>query len=443
MVPPIAHRRPCANRSRNGPISGATITNGSIVRPRNSATWPRASPDGTWKKSDPASEIATAASPAVLKTCIWISRDSPDSPAPCASDARLADATVTRLNLPVPRASPTRPRPVTRAPVVRPWPDPSRAVVGVGSEVPSGWGSRQRCSSAMRSSCPDVDDSPRHGHAGVDLTLPHSISHASPRDRPSPTPRPTPRPTPSPPRRWTRPATPSSRTSAPLTSATTSAPSARASAWSPTSSPAPARGTSAGTGRSRWPAPRGSATSPSTRSSWSPATPRSSRRSGCPTASGSSPATCPRATCCRSTTTTRGSCRRTPSATTRSTTTTRRRSARSPRTSASAGSGRSRPRAATSPPSAGPTATPAPTRAIAQAAPDRCHSCGFLLRITGPLADTFGVCANGDANDDGRVVTFDHGCGAHSEVRIQKKHEPVPIPDHFLDTLTSDEIETF
>ena len=42
------------------------------------------------KNRVPASEIATAASPAVLKKCIWISRDSPDSPAPCASAARFA-----------------------------------------------------------------------------------------------------------------------------------------------------------------------------------------------------------------------------------------------------------------------------------------------------------------------------------------------------------------
>ena len=44
MVAPMAQRRPWLNRSRNGPISGATIANGSIVRPRNRATWPRASP---------------------------------------------------------------------------------------------------------------------------------------------------------------------------------------------------------------------------------------------------------------------------------------------------------------------------------------------------------------------------------------------------------------
>lgn len=84
-----------------------------------------------------------------------------------------------------------------------------------------------------------------------------------------------------------------------------------------------------------------------------------------------------------------------------------------------------------------------PESAIAQAAPDHCYTCGFLVRMTGTLAETFGVCANGDANDDGRVVSFDHGCGAHSEVRLAKKHEPIPVPDHVFDTLTPAEVETF
>jgi len=84
-----------------------------------------------------------------------------------------------------------------------------------------------------------------------------------------------------------------------------------------------------------------------------------------------------------------------------------------------------------------------PEAAIAQAAPDRCYSCGFLMRLAGPLAESFGVCANGDANDDGRVVTFDHGCGAHSEVRLAKKHAPVPVPDHVFDTLSLDDVESF
>jgi hypothetical protein len=84
-----------------------------------------------------------------------------------------------------------------------------------------------------------------------------------------------------------------------------------------------------------------------------------------------------------------------------------------------------------------------PSAPIAQAAPDTCSNCGFLMRISGPLTETFGVCANGNANDDGRVVSFDHGCGAHSEVQLAKKHEPQPLPDHVIDTLSTDEFETF
>jgi len=86
---------------------------------------------------------------------------------------------------------------------------------------------------------------------------------------------------------------------------------------------------------------------------------------------------------------------------------------------------------------------PGPESPIAQAAPDLCTNCGFLVRIAGPLSELFGVCANGNANDDGRVVSFDHGCGAHSEVQLAKKHEPTPVPDHVFDSLSTDEYETF
>lgn len=83
-----------------------------------------------------------------------------------------------------------------------------------------------------------------------------------------------------------------------------------------------------------------------------------------------------------------------------------------------------------------------PDAALAKSAPDPCTTCGFLLRLSGPLAELFGVCANGDANDDGRVVSFDHGCGAHSEVALTKKQKPQPLPDPVLDTLTSDDLDT-
>ena len=114
IVVPIAQRRPCANRSRNGPISGATIAKGSIVSPRNSATCPRASPVGTWKNSVPASEIATAASPAALTACSSIRRESPDAPAPSASAARRACRPTARPSRPVTRAAPLAPLPTAR-----------------------------------------------------------------------------------------------------------------------------------------------------------------------------------------------------------------------------------------------------------------------------------------------------------------------------------------
>lgn len=80
-----------------------------------------------------------------------------------------------------------------------------------------------------------------------------------------------------------------------------------------------------------------------------------------------------------------------------------------------------------------------PEALIAKSAPDSCYSCGFLVRLAGPLSDTFGVCANGNANDDGKVVTFNHGCGAHSEVKLARKQQPIPVPDHVFDTLTDDD----
>ena len=84
-----------------------------------------------------------------------------------------------------------------------------------------------------------------------------------------------------------------------------------------------------------------------------------------------------------------------------------------------------------------------PEAAIAQSAPASCESCGFLVKMSGPLGRLFGVCANAFANDDGRVVSMDHGCGAHSEVQLTKKQMPVPMPDPAHDTLTPDDIESF
>jgi hypothetical protein len=84
-----------------------------------------------------------------------------------------------------------------------------------------------------------------------------------------------------------------------------------------------------------------------------------------------------------------------------------------------------------------------PEAPLAQSAPASCGTCGFLVRMAGPLSQLFGVCANAYANDDGRVVSFDHGCGAHSEAQLGKKSLPQPLPEPVLDTLTWDDLDQF
>ena len=56
-----------------------------------------------------------------------------------------------------------------------------------------------------------------------------------------------------------------------------------------------------------------------------------------------------------------------------------------------------------------------PRTPLAHAAPAHCASCGFFVPLSGELGLLFGACANAYAPDDGRVVSADHGCGAHSE----------------------------
>jgi len=73
-----------------------------------------------------------------------------------------------------------------------------------------------------------------------------------------------------------------------------------------------------------------------------------------------------------------------------------------------------------------------PEAAVARAAADNCVSCGFLLPMAGSLGRMFGVCANIYAADSARVVSFDHGCGAHSEVVVELT-SPVPVEEPIVD----------
>ncbi len=79
-----------------------------------------------------------------------------------------------------------------------------------------------------------------------------------------------------------------------------------------------------------------------------------------------------------------------------------------------------------------------PHAAVAQLAPAQCSTCGFFLPLAGGLRQAFGVCANEYAPNEGRVVSVDHGCGAHSEVAVIPKSHTA---DLVVDQLTFDQFD--
>ncbi|WP_019136099.1 DUF3027 domain-containing protein [Cellulomonas massiliensis] len=79
-----------------------------------------------------------------------------------------------------------------------------------------------------------------------------------------------------------------------------------------------------------------------------------------------------------------------------------------------------------------------PTSAGALASAAACATCGFLVPLQGALGQVFGVCVNEWSPDDGKVVSFDHGCGAHSETDVDPTPTEWPDPDPLLDDLRLD-----
>ena len=77
-----------------------------------------------------------------------------------------------------------------------------------------------------------------------------------------------------------------------------------------------------------------------------------------------------------------------------------------------------------------------PHAAISTGAPRtaRCGTCGFYLPLAGSLRRIFGVCGNLYAPDDARVVSADHGCGAHSEVLLESAAQVEELPTVFDDS---------
>ena len=74
-----------------------------------------------------------------------------------------------------------------------------------------------------------------------------------------------------------------------------------------------------------------------------------------------------------------------------------------------------------------------PNSPVSHAAPANCVSCGFFVLLSGRLGRVFGACGNAYAPDDGRVVSADHGCGAHSEAVLtgSTAQATAPVIDEF------------
>lgn len=62
-----------------------------------------------------------------------------------------------------------------------------------------------------------------------------------------------------------------------------------------------------------------------------------------------------------------------------------------------------------------------------------CATCGYLLKMAGSARQIFGVCANEWSPFDGRAISLDHGCGAHSETDVKNQPklwvESTPVID--------------
>ncbi|MDP9093246.1 MAG: DUF3027 domain-containing protein [Actinomycetota bacterium] len=74
-----------------------------------------------------------------------------------------------------------------------------------------------------------------------------------------------------------------------------------------------------------------------------------------------------------------------------------------------------------------------PESPMAKQAPARCGTCGFYLPLEGSLRAGFGVCGNEITDTDGRVVSVEYGCGAHSEAGIVAPSLAEPSGDVYDD----------
>jgi hypothetical protein len=63
----------------------------------------------------------------------------------------------------------------------------------------------------------------------------------------------------------------------------------------------------------------------------------------------------------------------------------------------------------------------------------KCSTCGFAITGPGRLRMAFAICANEWSPRDGSVVSWDHGCGAHSETDVARREAQWPANSPMVD----------
>lgn len=82
-----------------------------------------------------------------------------------------------------------------------------------------------------------------------------------------------------------------------------------------------------------------------------------------------------------------------------------------------------------------------PTSAAAFAAGAPCSTCAFVVPLSGSMRTMFGVCANEWSPSDGRVVSMDHGCGAHSQTDAERRASEWPAVEPVVDSAALDTLD--
>ena len=82
-----------------------------------------------------------------------------------------------------------------------------------------------------------------------------------------------------------------------------------------------------------------------------------------------------------------------------------------------------------------------PSATSAGASAEPCSTCAFWVPMAGSFRMLFGVCANEWSPSDGRVVSVDHGCGAHSQTEAERRLSEWPGVEPVVDSGAVDPLD--